>query len=927
MGESITKEFKDYAIFSFVDQQLCLDYIKSVPKTDTIFLILSCTDTIEILCIIHDLRQLDSVFIYSSEQQYEDLLEKYSKIIGTFNQYIDLIQSIQDNIDLAVQQSESFRFYEQRQKSTRDLSKEAGAFLWLRIFKDVVLNLPHDKQAKDEMIEKLRLYYRNNKKQLKNIEEFDREYQSENSIQWYTGQPFLYKQLNRALRTEDINLLYTFRYFIYDLCKQLEQEFQQQQEDFDSIILLYRGVRLSSDEVKKLESKVGKLLSTNGYVSTSLSKDAALIFTGSSNNKEEENVLFEIEYDFGKVKSIVVASIAHLSKCRDEQEFLFDLDAAFLLQSVTRNLSSNMVLVKMTAVDEGSELAKEYIEEHRKLMSHGSIVILFGYLLAEIGEYDKCQQYFDCLLKNPNREDLSFIYYYLGVVKYYQGNYESALNYYQDSYNRLIKAVPSREGASSFVLNDIGSIYKIRGQYDTALDYFLRALKISETYSNYYIMANILGNIGNIYRIKGDYDSALSYQIQCLHIREHNLPSVHKEIAKALTNIAVIYSDKDELNKALEYHQRSLKMNEQCLPAEHENIASSLNHVANALNNQGKFDDALNYYMRALKIRKKTFPNGHPNIAANLSSIGQTYYFKKEYDCAFQYLKESLDMREALLPNVNDTNLIDIFKYLGLILIKLHRCCDALIYYQRALKISETIYPDGHSTITDCLTNIGIAYCDMNDYSHALKYFENALENETRDTTKSNLIQLARIYDNMGICQCRQGDETTGLKHRMKAVRIIDQVHPRMQYADWIDTIGNIFFDKDLFDAALECYLISLSMKAECLPSDHTNVAESFMRIGDVFAEKNKITSNEEYCAKALDYYKKALIIYQNCEHSNVAYVLNSIGSIYENLHEYPLALQYYREGCTMYQKYYPSEETIRQINENNISRVQGLMT
>ncbi|CAF3454845.1 unnamed protein product [Rotaria sp. Silwood2] len=135
-----------------------------------------------------------------------------------------------------------------------------------RIFKDVVLNLPHDKQAKDDMIEKLRLYYRNNKKQLKNIEEFDREYQSENSIRWYTGQPFLYKQLNRALRTEDINLLYTFRYFIYDLCKQLEQEFQQQQEDFDSIILLYRGVRLSSDEVKKLEANVGKLLSTNGYV-------------------------------------------------------------------------------------------------------------------------------------------------------------------------------------------------------------------------------------------------------------------------------------------------------------------------------------------------------------------------------------------------------------------------------------------------------------------------------------------------------------------------------------------------------------------------------------------------------------------------------------------------------------------------------------
>ena len=44
-------------------------------------------------------------------------------------------------------------------------------------------------------------------------------------------------------------------------------------------------------------------------------------------------------------------------------------------------------------------------------MSRGSVVIVFEHLLSEIGEYDKSQKYFEHLLRNPNDEDISFIYY------------------------------------------------------------------------------------------------------------------------------------------------------------------------------------------------------------------------------------------------------------------------------------------------------------------------------------------------------------------------------------------------------------------------------------------------------------------------------------------------------------------------------------
>ena len=73
-------------------------------------------------------------------------------------------------------------------------------------------------------------------------------------------------------------------------------------------------------------------------------------------------------------------------------------------------------------------------------------------------------------------------------------------------------------------------------------------------------------------------------------------------------------------------------------------------------------------------------------------------------------------------------------------------------------------------------------------------------------------------------------------------------------------------------------------MKTECLPTDHVDVVENSMQTGDIYVEKNKIIATEEHHTKARSYYEKALIIYCKSEHRNTAYILNSIGSIYENI-------------------------------------------
>ena len=906
-----------------------IHYIQSTAKTEMIFLVLSVSSARDILNVIHDLRQLDSIFLFPSnndQNEDEEFIEKYSKIIGVFPDFNDLLASIEENRLLVIQQTESLKFYEQRQKSTRELSKEAGAFFWLRLFKEVVLQLPHDDQAKQEMIDKLKEQYRNNNKQLKSIEKFNQEYKSADVIRWYTKEPFLYKQLNRALRTEDIELLYKFRYFISDLSRQLSKEFEILCDSYSSKICFYRGVILSKEEIEKLKNNVGQLISTNGYLSTSLSKDVALSYVDLSRHGKEQSVLFDVEYDFGRIDSIIIAGIAEYSQHPDEQEILFDLDAVFQLDSVTMHPTLNLFVVKMSVNDQSTTIVREHLVEIGKDIRGSSAVLVFGRLLGQIGQHEKAERYFNSLLNNPGDEDLSYIYYYLGSSQVYQGYYEKALNYYNKALTTMNNAEKPRPFPSSFVLNDMGVVYKTIGQYDQALDYFKRCLEIRTNYSEYPTIASSLENLAAIYRVKGDYDHALELHRECFRIREEHLPKEHRQIAKSLSNIGAILMDQDQLNMALEYHQKSLEISKKSLPAEHDDIALCLNRIGHVVSNQGKPRQALDHYLRALEMKEHLFPHGHLTTAITLASVGYTYYLLKDYQTALAYLRRALNLRESLFSDIHDDSLVNLLNYLGLVFTKLYQHEDSLIYYQRAYTIAQSIYPVGHTRLTDCLTNLGICFREMKDYRKAFDYFEKASKKEEENSISPNLINLARTYDNMGICLSYQNADDQGLRYRMKAVRMMADVTPRPHHATWIDSVGDICFIQDQYEEALECYFQSLSIRVACQTDDVLSMAENFTNIAGVFAQLKKTPSHQKgyLCSiKARFYYESALTIYRKIKHPNAADILYSLGSMYEQMKFYRRALNYYQQGLAVHQPTTSFENIARNTLQESIVRMR----
>ena len=106
----------------------------------------------------------------------------------------------------------------------------------------------------------------------------------------------------------------------------------------------------------------------------------------------------------------------------------------------------------------------------------------------------------------------------------------------------------------------LGANEKNRGNYERALDYHLKAMRIKENEDDTPSLAITLNDIGVVYKIMGRLDQALGYY------RKSNLLCVAiglgKGIAMTYNNIGTIFREKRMLDSALYYYELGLRQAE-----------------------------------------------------------------------------------------------------------------------------------------------------------------------------------------------------------------------------------------------------------------------------------------------------------------------------------------------------------------------------
>ncbi|CAF5172052.1 unnamed protein product, partial [Rotaria sp. Silwood1] len=110
-----------------------------------------------------------------------------------------------------------------KETTAKDIAKEMGSILWFQLLIDVLLRMKHTDDAKTELIETWHKNYTGNSSELNIIKEFKKKYQREKAVWWYTRESSLYRILNKALREQSIDMIFSFRFFLTELSKQVSE--------------------------------------------------------------------------------------------------------------------------------------------------------------------------------------------------------------------------------------------------------------------------------------------------------------------------------------------------------------------------------------------------------------------------------------------------------------------------------------------------------------------------------------------------------------------------------------------------------------------------------------------------------------------------------------------------------------------------------
>jgi tetratricopeptide (TPR) repeat protein len=477
------------------------------------------------------------------------------------------------------------------------------------------------KNDKKDLIDFCKQQYKNNTSELNIIDEFDKNYSSNRAIWWYTRESFLYRLLNKALRVQNIDVLFLFRFIIRHMGHQLENN------KCSSPIRVYRAQQISKDEIEILKNSVGEYISMNSFLSTSLNRAQALAFHYSSDPTADdiEQVFFEIEADPRLHRKKSFSKINSLSYFPGEEEVLFMVGSIFRLDSIQCD-NEGVWNIRMTlCFDDDHQLQTLFQYMKNELGTGATNVLVFGHLLRKMGKLNDAEKYYRYFLNelSYNDSNMAHCYHALGLVADAKGDYESSLSWYNKSLEMFIRTLKSDDPNIAIAHNSIAIIQQRRSEYTLALESYEKALTIwkqafGEDHPNVAICHN---NIGNVYRNEKKYAKALECVEKALTILRKHLPADHSDLASSYGSIGNIHLCLGHHDQALEYYNLSLKSYQKTLPSEHPDIAMTLNNMGTVYEDKNEYHRALSYFRLAADIYRNSLPSTHPNVIQLEQSI------------------------------------------------------------------------------------------------------------------------------------------------------------------------------------------------------------------------------------------------------------------------------------------------------------------
>lgn len=448
--------------------------------------------------------------------------------------------------------------------------------MWFQLYIEVLIRMHHKLSDRKDLVDICKTAYKDNQSQLDILNEFEKNYKSENAIWWYTRESCLYRILNKALRYQDYDILFSFRFFITDIAKQIKNEYEKfnrktcNRECFQ----VYRGQIIGNSELELMKNNTGQYLSMNSFFSTSLNRSVAFKFISSLiiNDNTQQKILFEIEIN-PKLQTKEFVNVSQMSFYKNEDEILIMLGAFFLIKEIIYDKKKFYWIAYLSLADEINFHLKDTFTHMKQKIGEETNLASLGKILFEMGLYNQVEKCYQHMM------------------------YQAQMD---------LSAANSGLSKAALGIKD----------FDKAVKYEEEALQIKKKIltKNHRELAISYSRLGDIYCKLNDHEHALFYLKKAGKIQEKSILDDPLILAKTYHRIAMTCLEIKNYDLAMEFFNTTLKIRKENLPANDKSIASTYRSIGKLYSKQLNFNQALKYYNEALEIYKKVLTPGHPNL-------------------------------------------------------------------------------------------------------------------------------------------------------------------------------------------------------------------------------------------------------------------------------------------------------------------------
>jgi CHAT domain-containing protein len=434
------------------------------------------------------------------------------------------------------------------------------------------------------------------------------------------------------------------------------------------------------------------------------------------------------------------------------------------------------------------------------------------------------------------------------------------------------------------VLYQIGFLYCKRGDFERALLYLERSLKLvsplPDNAENLGMKAELYWGLGLCYSARFELDRAIQAFNESLKLKEKLVGANDASLVKPLMEIAQMHSVQGRPTDAIPLFERALAISEKKFGTESAEAATALASLGNTRAQARQFESALASLKRSLQIREKILPPTNPDLGIATFNLGNVYADVGDYGQAMPRLERStLLLEKSYVPHdgVSAGPFALALNNLGKAQLDIGEYDKALATLQRSLDVYELAFGSASTFLVPPLNSVAVAYRSRGDFDRAKPFLERALRILEGAPSFMNSQRVVTL-NNLASTLLSIGDEDAALKLFSQARDLAEKQldSTAIPFASSLDGLALINERRGNIAGALALSERSLAIREKTLGPSHPDVAAALKATSELVERNGDTNRSWSLLQRGLTIEQKAL----PPNHPNIGMTLDRLATL-----------------------------------------------